>query len=560
MRAGGARPLQRLTATAVALALLMGSVGCASPYHFSPLLHTRQPQPGAQPPSPPLAGDLHLSLEALMDQRRLLWQAAGEAEQMKTATALGLIGLGAAALYRGARYTDNTGWMQRAGLVGATAWAGATWLEPSARQSIYLQGAVSLTCLALATAPYEMTVDEYNAIRDDIRKARNGLEQLATALRLAGRYEKHSETWWLVRGGWNKLRWANRVLDSADVAMGNIEQAGPRLRDMAALLTSDVATHVNRVTKDLNELPSALASLKLNAAKLVGADVFAPPKKEGFNEDPPGTSTEREKNETNGKLAPEPSDPLCGVGTPAPVSPALAQLGQQVESAAAAATRAAQSASAAASAASAAVQGIAPKGPPATKPTKAQVAEQQRAVAAALADSAAEASVKEQKQALEKMTKERAQRAKDMADHAAASGLRERLKEATDLLDSHLGAVASFVQRVASARDGLELPKGCGTATPVRLVPDKRDLVLQAGESFQFVLEGDSGKAAASFLGLSLLPDVLDITMPLVQATTAVRLSAGTAATRAVSTVVRISDSKREQSFDITVKVCPALR
>jgi len=555
MSAVHARPVQRLTATAVALALLLGSAGCASPYHFSPRLDTRLPQAGAEPSGEPLAGDLHLSLAALMDQRRLLWQAAGEAEQMKTATALGLIGLGAAAIYRGARYTDNKGWMQRAGLAGATVWAGATWLEPSARQSIYLQGAVSLTCLALATAPYEVSVEEYKKIKAEIRMARNGLEELATALRLAGRYKKHSETWWLVRGGWNKLRWANRVLDGADVALGNIEQAGPRLRDMTALLTSDVATQVHRVTKDLSELPAAISSLKPNVAKLVGADVFLLPQKETANEDPPAASSERDSPETADKPAKAPKDPQCGAGTPAPVSPVLAILGKQVETAAAAASSAAKSATAAASAASAVTNSNAQKRKDAPKINKAELAERKLAVATALAASAAEAREKEEKRELERRAKEQAAR----MDAINAMSLRDRLTTATTNLDKHLGAVASFVQRVAAARDGLGLPKGCGAATSVRLVPDKRELVLQAGESFQFVLEGDSGKAAAAFLGLSLMPDVLDITMPLIQATTAVRLSAGTAATRAVSTVVRISDSRREQSFDITVKVCPAL-
>ena len=93
------RPLQRLTATATALGLLVGTAGCASPYHFSSRLDTRLPSDGgeAAPASTPLAGDLHLSLAALMGQRRQLWQAAGETELMKNATAFGLIGLGAAA-------------------------------------------------------------------------------------------------------------------------------------------------------------------------------------------------------------------------------------------------------------------------------------------------------------------------------------------------------------------------------------------------------------------------------------------------------------------------------
>jgi hypothetical protein len=555
MNAFRARPRQRLTAAAVALALLLGSAGCASPYHFSQRLDTRLPQTGPDVPGDKLAGDLHLSLAALMDQRRLLWQAAGEAEHMKNATALGLIGLSAAAIYRGARYTDNKGWMQRAGLAGATVWAGATWLEPSARQSIYLQGAVSLTCLALATAPYEMTTKEYETIKDHIAGARMGLEQLATALRLAGRYEKYSETYWLVYGGWNKLRWANRVLDSADVAMGNLEQAGPRLRDMTALLTSDVATQVKNVSKDLSELPAAITSLKPSVAKLLGADVFAPPPKGDDDKPPPEPPRAPPDPGTNApKPASAPQDPQCGAGTPAPVNPALAKLGKQVEIAAAAASGAAQAATAAASAASAAANDPAKKARNTPKSTPAEVAQARVAAQAAVAASAAEARKKEVEAERQRFAKENAEK----MDIAHAKELRESLGKATNKLDEHLGAVASFVKRIAAARNGLELPKGCGAATPVRLVPDKRELLLQAGESFQFVLEGDSGKAAASYLGPSLPPEVLDITMPLVQATTAVRLSAGTAATRVVSTVVRVSDSKREQNFDITVKVCPA--
>lgn len=555
------RPLQRMTATATALALLLGTAGCASPYHFSSRLDTRLPADGgeAAPANTPLAGDLHLSLAALMGQRRQLWQAAGETELMKNATAFGLIALGAAAFYRGTRYTDNKGWMQRAGLIGAATYAGATWLEPSARQSIYLQGAMSLTCLALATAPYEMTTKDYEHLRAEIIDARKALESLASELRLVGRYRKKSETWWVVRGGWNKLRWANRVLDSADVALGNIEQAGPRLRDMTALMASEVATQVNRVSKDLSELPGAIATLKPNVAKLVGADVFAPPKKEDVDQNPPATDDDDDDDDettkqqagnkaTNGVNSP-PKDPQCGSGASAPATPAATAATKEVRAAVAAASLAASAAQAAASAASAAVAQTQKKAPTEKKPKEVKAA-----TAAASAASAAEAAKKEAEA-------QRRRIAADLArkyDLSRANELRKQLTKITGELDKHLGPVASFVQRVASARDGLDLPKGCGPATVVKLVPDKRELVLQPGETFQFLLEGDSGKAAASYLGLSLAPDVLDIAMPLVQSNSSVRLTAGTAAPRAVSTTVRISDSRRELNFDITVKVCPA--
>ena len=544
--------LRRWTAATTALALLLGSTGCASPFHFSSRLDTRlSGEPGLAPAATePLAGDLHLSLAAMMGQRRELWQAAGETEKMKNATALGLIGLSAAALYRGVRYTDNKGWLQRAGLLGAATYAGATWLEPSARQTIYLQGAMSLTCLALATAPYEMTKTEYASTKEHIAQARHGLEMLASELRLVGRYTKKSETWWVVRGGWNKLRWASRVLDSADVAMGNIEQAGPNLRDMTALLASEVATQVNRVSKNLSELQDAIAMLKPNVAKLVGADVLTPLKKDALDQDPPSGSTapgidpnaDSGAEKAAGESAATPKDPQCSES--AAPAPAATQQPAKPDSSADPKDNT--------SAESAAVKHVVQKVMIALGVK--QVKESKPAAPAAPAIGAAEAAKKE----LEAKRRRDATDRANQEDVERANELRRRLMTAAKLIDAHLGPVASFVQRVASARNGLELPRVCGAAVAVKLVPDRRELVLQSGESFQFVLEGDSGKAAASYTGLSLSTDILDISMPLVQATSAVRFTAGSAAKKSVTTTIRISDSRREQNFDITVKVCPS--
>ncbi len=528
-------PWRRLTAAATAAALLLGSAGCASPYHFSSRLDTKLPGGDeASTAGSKLAGDLHLSLAALMDQRRQLWQAAGELEQMKTATALGLIGLVSAGMYRGLRGDESKGWLQRAGLLASATYAGANWLEPSARQRIYLGGAMSLTCLALATAPYEMSKAEFDKVKDAVAASRVGLERLASTLRLVGRYPYKSDTWWLVRGGWNKLRWANRVLDSADVAMGNIERAGPQLLQMTATLAGEVGIQVNRVSKDLSELTSALALLKPNANLLMGSEIFPPPKKDDVDADPPDGATDKDPSEdkagaktasaakkdvqcgaTTTETTDTPKTPVAPATTPAAAPPADASAKAAAESAAKAVSAAASAAVSAAAAASSAASAD--------------------AVARKLAEQA---------------------RARGH-DANQAKRVETALKEAAKALDAHLGTVASFVQRVSAARKAIELPAACGSGV-VTLVPAKRELVLQAGETFQFILQGDNGKASADFLGAALTRDELDLSMPMTQASTAVRLTAGGKLSKPVNTVVRITDSKGQESFNISVKVCPA--
>jgi len=85
MSAVSAPPLQRLAATAAAPALL-GSAGCALPYHSRCGSIHACPETGDVKAEGGLAGDLHLYLAALMDQRLLHWNAADEAEQVKAAT------------------------------------------------------------------------------------------------------------------------------------------------------------------------------------------------------------------------------------------------------------------------------------------------------------------------------------------------------------------------------------------------------------------------------------------------------------------------------------------
>lgn len=532
---------KRISVCAVALALLLSSTGCATPYVFSNRLDTRL-QPASSPVEAErkgaLAGDLHLSLEALMDQRRLFWLEAGQIEQMKNATALGLIGLGAAGLYRGLQGDSSSGWLKRAGLLSAATYAGASWFEPSERQKIYLQGALSLTCLSLATAPYEMSKDDYIKLKEDIADSRAGVEALASAVRMVGAYSPYSDTWWLVRGGWNKLRWASKVLDSADVAMGNLEKAGPRLRDMSAMTASEVATQVNRISKDLSQVTDAIAKLKPNANLLIGSVVFPPEPKDQADEDAPvaggaGPNSEKEAGKESAS-----KDAQCSasapVPTPTPESTPAPALAPELAKAVKQATAAAAAASAAAGLAKRDASRSAGSANKAAEAAKLAVA------AATSAASAAEAMAK---------LKTDEERTRD--------ALIARLRAASDKIDKSLGSVISFVQRVAQAQRADALPAACGSAA-VTLVPAKDSIVLQPGERFQFLLQGDSGRASAEILGMGLPGDLLDLSMPLSQSSSIVRITASQQAPKTVvNTVVRISDSKGQQNFDIAVKLCP---
>jgi hypothetical protein len=514
---------------AVALAVALVNAGCASPYHFSTQLHAYQPVNNAatHDDSRRLAGDLDLALAALMDQRRLLWEAAGETETMKNATALGLIGLGAAGIYRGLRGEESKAWLQRAGLIAGATYAGATWLEPDARQKIYLQGAMSLTCLALTTSAYEMRQKDYGGVRDDVAKARVGLERLASALRLAGRYTRYSDDWWLVRNGWNKLRWASGVLANADKALGNIERTGPRLRDETALVASEVARQVNTVSRDLGRLSEALAQIKPNATLLLGADFSAPPPKDAVDKDAPGqpssdatkTGAEDDAGECKASAPPPAPAPAPAAGT----VPALVAAAQAAASGAAASAQAASAAAGRAGDAAKAANGSARR-----------AADSASAAARAAAGGAS---------------------APASSAPAPAESLRAQLTSAMRELDSHLGPVVSFVQRTAAARAALSLPPGCGTDLPT-LLPSTRSIVLRPGDNFHFVMKGDSGRLSVEALGAGLARDVLDISMPVSGADAGLRLAAGPDVKRKANTVLRIADSKGRVSHEVEVTVC----
>lgn len=298
MRAALQRPRRRGLAAWICAGLFTLS-GCGTnPYVFSPRLNTyRMPGDGADAPKEapvPLAGRLDLALIALMHQRDQLWAAANDTETLKNWTAVGLIGLGAVGLYKGLDAEIHKTWLRKAGLGAAAVYAGANWFEPTARQRIYLAGAMSLTCMALTVAPYEMKKTEFDEEVKNLHDARDKLERLYAALAMVpSNLEPASKD--KVRNAEGFKRFATAILNSADETLGNIEKVGTRLRDMTALTASKVSNEVSSTSKDLPQLETVIKSLQPQANLLLGSQIFAPPPPQSANDEKPDTSADSAK-------------------------------------------------------------------------------------------------------------------------------------------------------------------------------------------------------------------------------------------------------------------------
>ena len=553
MNAPSPRGLTRVTVFALAASLAVS--GCATSFPYSPRLDPQvlaASAPGAT--SRELAGDLHLALAALQDQRRLMLAEAGLMGNLNNAAGLGLLGIGSAAVYRGVRKLDSAQWLQRTGLLAALGYGIHQWVRPVERQQLYGEGAMALTCMALAATPYEMDVADYKAMLEHVRKARGGLESLASELRLAGKYPYRQEAWWLVRGGWNKLRWAGEALRNADAALGQIESTGPRLLNMVNQLSQRSDAELVKVNGDVTKIAAAIAALKPNANLLLGVDAFKLPTREETDDDPPEGSTDNSSDNggatgatgATGSTAGTKDDAACPAAktAQAPAPTASATDAEQK------ALKAAASANAAAAAASSAAGDV----------RKVLLAAQGQAAVKAAATASARVAEIDAEGRLRKQIADAALRESErLKERDEATHVREGLARAMKKIDDDLGPVVSFVNRVASARRIVSLPEACGERVEaVTLSPARRSVVLQPGESFQFVLNGDTGKASAQFLSYAPPANELDLSMPLTQAVPAVRLRAGSTIRETVNTTVRITDSRGRQSFEVQVKVCPS--
>lgn len=470
----------------VALVACLAQLGaCASrPYVFTPALDAIAKE-AAQRHEQPLAGDLHDALYALEEQRRAWWDAAGQTEAMKATTAVGLIGLGAVGLYKAMQGDLAASWLRRAGAVFGAGYATANWFEPDKTQRVYLAGAMSLTCLALQTAPYRMTIEDYTHIRDQVGQARGGVERLVSALRLRRGARSSPARDPLVDQGWRKVRFANRVLDSADHALGSIERIGPRLRDMTALASSEVARQMEKVVHDLTDVPAAIVALKAQSTLSI-----EPP--------PPAPEAQSESGDDNdgGNAASKGGESGPGSSTPAGTSAAAPCGKGQAQG-----------------------FGLAPeaKSPP---------------------------------------TRLRFHPTSTPADDTA------EIAAALHSIDGPLGIVHGFVRRFTAARLSGRLPDACGgSAAAVRLVPARDAIVLTAGSSFRFLLEGDDGRPSAQWIGPQPPAGALELSLPLGAnpgGAPVVRIHAQDGIRQMLQTHVRITDSRGAQQFAVQVTVCPA--
>jgi hypothetical protein len=506
-------------ARALALtAMALATSGCAlNPFVFSERLDTftprgtdgtllRAPRPAHR--GEPLVGDLDLALVALMDQRRLLWAAAGDTETMKNATALGLIALGAVAAYKGLESELNRRWLARAGLSGAAVYGGAQWLEPSKRQQVYLEGAKSLTCLALATAPYEMKAKDFDDARSETRKAHAALERLFSTLRIVGDFRGNDHERFIVRGAWKKARFADAVLRQAEAALGNLEAMGPRLRDLTAQLAGTTADKAAAVSRDLSDLKSALAALKVDANLVIGAQLFEVPKRtdEPGVPAPAGAPAVNEGDDQPEACPTRSAPPPAGSASGAAASPPAAKTG-----AAAAAPKAPGAGSA--------VPPAAASRPPLTPPQQPLAPDEVEWKRARLAEI-----------------------------HAALNEL-----------NAPLGAVLSLLRRLEAARLESNLPPGCEQTSAFRVLPSERVMRLMPGERAEFAVSGSPAAPVARLLGTVPAAGELEVVTLDGRGSPAerlVRLSAAPTVARELNTVLVVSDSARQREVSIKVRVC----
>lgn len=501
----------RLTASTLAVSTMLSACTLGlNPYIFNKELNTYKPRPSKTETG--LAGGLDQALLALTAQRADLWDAAGSTEVMKNWTALGLLGLGAAGIYKGihSSVSDNT--LAKVGLAGAAIYGGASWLEPSKRQRIYLAGAMSLTCLALSTAAYEMSQTDFDNYVIAVQAARGDLESIFSILRTIGPTgERNSGESKIVSAAWKRAVFADRALSAAEETLGNIEKVGPRLRDLTALTASEVSKLVDSVGHDLSEVKAAIAQLKPDTNALMGTEIFALPKPEDREADAPADSPSAEAKDAGAAVACDPA--------------------------------------------------------PAKEAAKSEATKDATKKGTDAGVEAGNKAKKDKANTLDKLIAAAASAAASAAVSAAASSplptpprrdfdvRLEALRVAMVALDKNLGPAISMTRRVKAARERQALPESCGER-PSELVPNERSIAMRPGSSYQWLLPAETGKPSVQYMTEVLSSDVLDISLPLIATGAAVRLKAGNTIGKDMTTIIRIGGSTTKAYYDIAVKMC----
>lgn len=465
------------------------------------------------------AGNLDDALALLFEQRSMFWEQANASETMINSTALGLTALGAVGIYKSTLGTDASArWLKKAALTAAGVYGGAVWLEPTARQKIFLAGATSLSCLALTAGPYEMSRKDFDRHVLDLATAREALEKVFNALKNVGRFDRGSSEAWRFFAMQGKARFADRVLRQTEQVLGEVEAVGPRLRDQTALMVSEVAIQLREVSNDLSKLPSALALLKPNANALIGSAVFDLPTPKAPTPDP--------REEEQSASDEEPAEVECKPEAASPETNASARKS---------------------------TNGTGESNEDDSESVAREAAEAAKKSAASAAKSAA-ASAKSAKKADEaRIAAERAAAA--ASSPTPAPHPLDAAQKAADELAAPLGKALSLLNRLKTARTNQQLPEACGS-DGVQLVPDRRSIALRAGESFQFMLSGEVARPSVQVLTQALDPQRLDISMPAQSGDAVIRLQAGIKQEGDAHTTVRISDSKRQRHFDVSVRLC----
>ena len=228
-------------------------------------------------------------------------QAAGEQEELKSALALGLIPLSAAAVGLGVHEVSGEA-ITALGLTGAAGLGLGTWFNNEPYKTIYIAGARALGCAVEAVAPLDLNrslIDQLRIDLGDIPDAA-GLNDHMSALHTARGTAEAELTAFVADGGevgnpslgqranadiqaaTDLLALADQTYRSARALERRIAGGGPLLMEAVDRIAAEVDEALIANAPDLNALPEIINGLSQNA------QVFGLEVESGEDADTPG--------------------------------------------------------------------------------------------------------------------------------------------------------------------------------------------------------------------------------------------------------------------------------
>lgn len=268
---------------AVAIALIPAIAGCQSminPHVWDPGLLDQT----SRERTIHFAGDVEAAIDDVNVQRRRYFEAVGDHAVFRNKTALFLIPLTAAMVYKGLT-TDSVSARRNLALGGATLGAGYgmfNWFTNREGEAAYLAGYRSITCAVWRVRPFLIPTEDYDkwlldvvALEPLVRQ----LDRLENKMEVElSRYQELGETNKFIRHVKSDLRDARRAriagekkLKQSAMLKGRVETTGFVLRKRVDLIVTSVSEAIQRSEPQIDQLKGLVNSIASQVAANVEA-------------------------------------------------------------------------------------------------------------------------------------------------------------------------------------------------------------------------------------------------------------------------------------------------